>query len=68
MDFIFERFKKDYDELFLMDPIAANLMLLFLDFADDKGKFELPSDEKESKRMLIDLMSARFEDPTGYQL
>jgi len=61
-------FKKDYDKLFKEDPITANLLLLFIDIADDNGQFELPNNVIERDTMLTNLLNARFEDPEQYQL
>lgn len=56
------RFKRDYRRLFRLDPMAANLLLLLAELADERGQVE--SDPAE----LAELMAARFEDPEAYQL
>jgi hypothetical protein len=56
------RFRRDYDRAFRKEPLAANVMLLLCELADDRGKVE--TDEAELYR----LMTARFDDPRAYQL
>lgn len=59
------RFRRDYDRAFRKDPAAANMLLLLAELADNQGQVCLgPVPEFELKR----LMSARFSDPTAYQL
>lgn len=62
------RFRKDYDKLFKTDPMAANLLLLMCELANDRGEVLLPADPEEMDRQLRDLMSVRFEDPTARQI
>ncbi len=63
-----KKFKKDYKKIFKKDPLAANMMLLFLDLSDENGQFCLEGDEQEQAEQISQLMDARFDDPTGYQL
>jgi hypothetical protein len=56
------KFRRDYDRVFHKNPVAANLLLLLAELANDKG--QVVTDEKE----LAILMSARFEDPREYSL
>jgi hypothetical protein len=59
------RFRRDYDRLFKKDPMAANVMLLLFELADEQGQVCLDLvPETEIKR----IMMARFEDPRAYQL
>lgn len=60
------KFKRDYDRLFRKDPAAANVFLLLVELADDKGqvRFETPFREVEIQK----LMATRFTDPRAYQL
>ena len=57
-----KKFKKDYDRLFKQDPLAANTFLLICELADEKG--QVVTNEQE----IVDLMTARFEDPWRYAL
>ena len=56
------KFKRDYDKLFRHDPLAANVMLLLCELADEHGQTQ--TDEAELAR----LVAARFDDPRAYQL
>ena len=56
------RFKKEYDQLFRMDPITANLFLLMCELADEKGQVQVIEEE------LAVLMNVRFNDPKEYAL
>ena len=56
------RFRRDYNKLFRHDPLAANMMLLLCELADEKG--QVKTDDAELAR----LMAARFDDPRAYQL
>lgn len=62
MNRLSRRFRRDYDRLFRRDPLAANVLLLLCELADEKGQVE--TDEAELSR----LMTARFDDPRAYQL
>ena len=55
-------FKRDYNRAFKRDPLAANLLLLITELADNKGQVQTNPAE------LAALMAARFEDPAAYQL
>lgn len=61
------KFRREYDSLFKKEPLAANVLLLLSELADEKGiiSFEaaFPTDA-EIKRLMI----ARFDDPFAYQL
>jgi hypothetical protein len=57
-----KNFKYDYDRLFKMDPMMANMFLLLRELAEDKGQVVI--DEKE----IADLMGIRFNDPNEYAL
>ncbi len=56
------RFRRDYDKAFRKGPLAANMLLLLCELADDKG--QVKTDEVELAR----LITARFDDPRAYQL
>jgi len=56
------KFKKQYDRVFRRDPVAANLLLLLAELADEKG--QVMTDEQELSR----LMPLRFSDPHEYAL
>jgi hypothetical protein len=59
------RFRRDYDRAFRKDPLAANMLLLLAELANERGEVHLgPVPEVEIQR----LMAARFKDPRGYQL
>jgi len=55
-------FRRDYDEIFRKDPMAANLLLLLAELSDARGQVQTTEAE------LADLMNARFHDPRAYQL
>ena len=56
------KFHRDYRRLYRKDPLAANLLLLVCELADEHGILE--TDDAE----LAVLFAARFEDPEAYQL
>ena len=56
------RFKKEYDKLFQVDPMTANLFLLMCELADEKGQVQVIEEE------LAALMNVRFNDPKEYAL
>lgn len=59
------RFRRDYDRIYRKDPAAANLFLLMVELANERGEVHLgPFPELEIQR----LMTARFSDPRAYQL
>jgi len=59
------RFRRDYDRAFRKDPLAANLLLLMTELANERGEVQLgPCPEAEIQR----LMAARFDDPKRYGL
>ncbi|HLA27801.1 MAG TPA: hypothetical protein VJZ49_07895 [Syntrophales bacterium] len=55
-------FRRDYDRAFRKEPLAANMLLLMAELADDRG--QVKTDEAELAR----LMAARFNDCRAYQL
>ena len=61
-------FKKDYNLIFKEDPIAANMMLLFMEIANKEGQVILEGDEQKQAKQISKLMNARFNDPREYQL
>lgn len=63
-----KKFRREYRKLWKEDPQAANLYLLMCELADKDGQVRLPADEKESKRVLAELMTARFNDLEEYAL
>jgi len=54
--------RKQYDQLFSVDPLAANTFLLLCEMADKRG--QVKTDEDELQKLLV----ARFDDPWGYAL
>lgn len=61
-------FKRDYDKMFKKDPATANMMILFLDIADEKGEFTLNGTKEEQAEQIAILMNIRFENCEEYQL
>lgn len=59
------RFRRDYDRAYRKDPLAANLLLLMAELADERGDVRLGA-HPESE--IQELMAARFNDPRAYQL
>ncbi len=59
------KFRRDYDKAFRRDPLAANVLLLLAELADERGqvRFDGPPEGE-----LVVLLAARFEDPRAYQL
>jgi len=55
-------FKRDYKRTFRRNPLAANMLLLLAELADDSGQVQI------SDKQLALLMAARFENPRGWQL
>ncbi len=58
------KFRKKYNKLFRRDPLAANMLLLLAELADEGGKVVMPVDEDETLCQLQELMAARFNDPS----
>lgn len=56
------KFRRDYDQIFNTDPIAANLFLLLAELADEYGEITATDEE------LAHAMKVRFDDPTEYAL
>ncbi len=56
------KFKKRYDRIFRKDPVAANLLLMLAELANEKGQVKTDPEE------LAQLMAARFTDPNEYAL
>ena len=54
--------RKQYDQLFSVDPLLANTFLLLCEMADKHG--QVKTDEEEIQKLLV----ARFDDPWGYAL
>lgn len=59
------RFRREYDRLFQANPLRANIFLLLSELADDRGEVVLPNPPERALRLLL---TARFDDPRGYQL
>ena len=55
------RLRRQYDCLYRMKPIAANLFLLLVKFGNDQQTHHVNTDEE-----LMDLMTAKFGDPAAY--
>ena len=62
------KLKKEYNRLFKIDPIIANLFLLLHELADKDGQVKMPADEDEMLEQIQILMQARFNDPLGYAI
>ena len=59
------RFKRDYDRLFQKNPVAANILLLLSELADEQERVYFSSmPEVEIQKLLL----VRFDDPMAYQL
>lgn len=57
------KFRREYDRLFRKDPVAANVLLLLCELADEKGQVETNEEE------LVVLLNARFgNNPRRYSL
>lgn len=59
------RFRCDYDRLFRRDPLAANVLLLLAEIADERGRVHF---DGAPEAELARLMAVRFADPRAYQL
>lgn len=59
-------FRRKYDRMFRTDPLAANVMLLLAELADDGG--QIIFDGIDPAVEIQNLMLARFDDPRAYQL
>lgn len=57
-----QKFKREYDRTFRIDPLAANIFLLLAELADKRGQVRITEEE------LQQLMAIRFEDPRRYAL
>lgn len=58
-------FRRDYNRLFNRNPVAANILLLLAELADEKGRVCLgPNPEAE----IANLLDARFDNARAYQL
>lgn len=67
MTFIPNRqFKRRYKKLFRTDPLAANVMLLLAELANDAG--EIVFGNVDPAVEIQKLMLVRFDDPRAYQL
>ena len=60
------RFGREYGGLFRGDPLAANVMLLLAELADDAG--QILFENSDPAVQIQQLMLARFDDPRAYQL
>lgn len=56
------RFRRDYNEMFKVDPSLANFFLLICELADENGQVETTACEMEA------LLNARFNHPDEYAL
>jgi hypothetical protein len=64
-----KRFRKQYARIFKENPVAANMLLLMAELADQKsGQAYFDGDEEAMTRELRDLMVIRFEDVRAWQL
>ncbi len=50
------KFKRDYNRIYRKDPVAANMLLLLCELADEKGQVNTNDEE------LAVLFNARFGD------
>lgn len=67
MTFIPNRqFKRRYKKLFRNDPLAANVMLLLAELANEAGQIRFENIDPAVE--IQHLMLARFDDPRAYQL
>jgi len=57
------KFNRTYERLFKTDPLQANLFLLMAEMANENGQVVV-TDENE----IVELMNARFNDPTEWAL
>ena len=55
-------FHQEYDRLYRLDPLTANVFLLLCELADDKGEVQTSDDE------ICRLLAERYSDPWSYQL
>lgn len=60
------RLRRKYDKLFRTDPLAANVMLLLAELANDAGQIVFKNSDPAVE--IQKLMLARFDDPRAYQL
>ena len=58
-------FRRRYNKMFRTDPLAANVMLLMAELANDDGQIAFAGDPAVE---VHNLMLARFDDPRAYQL
>lgn len=63
-----QAFKKDYDKIFKEDPAAANIFLLLVELANDKGEVRFNGTEDQANDEVLALVNARFSDIEAYQL
>ena len=57
-----KKFQREYKKIFKQDPFAANTFLLLCELANKNGQVETNEEE------LVELMTARFNDPEEYAL
>ena len=65
---ISKSFKRKYDRIFKVDPVAANMLLLLKEMANSKGQIELYGSDDECMSKLTYLMNKRFPGPVKYEL
>ena len=64
-----KRFKRKYNRLHKQDPLAANMLLLLAELADERGQVKIHgSNEQEVAEEIQKLLMARFNDPEEYAL
>lgn len=61
-------FKKEYDKIFNHDPLAANIFLMLVDMADEKGEIYFEGSEDQMNDQINILVNGRFNDVFEYQL
>ena len=59
-------FRRRYNKMFRSDPLAANVMLLLAELANDAG--EIVFGNVDPAVEIQKLMLVRFDDPRAYQL
>jgi len=61
-----KKFRNNYDKIFKLDPVAANILLLLAELSDKNGQIRF---DRETMPTDIDgLLSARFIDCSAYNL
>jgi hypothetical protein len=62
------KLKKKYHRIFKMDPVAASLLFLLAELADQDGNIIFQKEPGVNKEQLITLLQIRFNDPFSWQL